>query len=367
VKRRVLVVGQTPPPFHGQAIAIGLAVEGPYREVEVVHVRLEFSRAMDEVGRFRLRKLLHLAAVLGRIVAARLQRRFDVLYYSPAGPDRTPMWRDFAILVVARRLVPRTLFHFHASGLSTLYPRLSRLERLLFRAAYHHPEGVIRMSPHLEEDGRALAAQREWIVPYGIPDYAAPYLVSPGPPNQPPVILWLSNLYESKGIGVLIEACRRLRERSVAFHLEVVGAFPAAAAQEELRRRVEVAGLSDRVAFRGALTGDAKWRAFANADLFCLPSFYAREGMPLVLLEAMQFALPVVATSWRGLQDVVLEDETGLLVPMLDPGATADALAVLLADPERARAMGARARQEYLRTYTAEAYRAGLERVFLAV
>jgi glycosyltransferase involved in cell wall biosynthesis len=365
--RRVLVVGQTPPPFHGQAVAIGLAVAGPYDAVEVVHVRLAFSRTLGEVGRFVPRKLLHLVAVLIRIVALRLRRRVDVLYYSPAGPDRVPMWRDLAILFLARRLAPRTLFHFHASGLSTLYPRLSRLERLLFRAAYFKPAGAIRMSRHMEDDGRALGAEREWIVPYGIPDHAAPFLAAPHRTNPVPLILWLSNIYESKGIGVLLEACRLLRERKVPFRLAVVGAFLSNAQEVELRKRVDHADLGDQVEFQGPLTGEATWRAYAAADVFCLPSFYEREGMPLVLLEAMQFSLPVVATRWRGIQDLVLDGETGLLVPVREPEATASALGALLADPQRARAMGARGRQEYLRVYTDDAYRARLEEVFLAV
>lgn len=365
--RRVLIVGQTPPPFHGQAIAIGQAVAGPYREVEIAHVRMAFSRELDEVGRFAVRKVVHLLAVIARIVGQRLRRRIDIFYYSPAGPDRIPMWRDFAILLAARPLFPRTVFHFHASGLSTLAPRLSRLERLLFRAAYHRPHGTIRMSQHMEGDGRALGARREWILPNGVPDHAAPYLDHPKPERAPQVILWLANLYESKGIGVFLEACRVLRRRGVDFRAEVVGAFPSPAVEADLRGRAETGGLGERIVFHGALTGEAKWRAYAGADIFCFPSFYESEGMPLVLLEAMQFGLPVVATRWRGIQDMVVDGETGLLVPVRDPESTAGALAALLGEPARARAMGMRGRQVFLSRYTLEAFLAGLEEIFLAV
>ena len=65
---KVLVVGQTPPPYHGQAIMIQRLVESKLNDVELIHVPLRFSSSMDEIGRVRVSKIAHLAVVVFRIV-----------------------------------------------------------------------------------------------------------------------------------------------------------------------------------------------------------------------------------------------------------------------------------------------------------
>ena len=85
-------------------------------------------------------------------------------------------------------------------------------------------------------------------------------------------------------------------------------------------------------------------RAYKQAGVFCLPE--GRSAM--AVLEAMVFGLPVVMTPVRGIADVVRDGETGFLVQPGDPKGLADVQARLIADPERARGVGARARAEVL-------------------
>ena len=86
------------------------------------------------------------------------------------------------------------------------------------------------------------------------------------------------------------------------------------------------------------------------ADVFVLPS--RCEGMPLVLLEAMDAGLPVVATRVIGSEEVVADGETGLLVPPEDPAALGTALARLLADPQLRARFGRAGRQRFLERFT---------------
>jgi glycosyltransferase involved in cell wall biosynthesis len=81
----------------------------------------------------------------------------------------------------------------------------------------------------------------------------------------------------------------------------------------------------------------------AGATVYVQPSY--QEGMPNSVLEAMACALPIVATRISGNVDLVEEGDSGLLVPVADEDSLAEALASLLAAPERARAMGLRSRE----------------------
>jgi glycosyltransferase involved in cell wall biosynthesis len=89
-----------------------------------------------------------------------------------------------------------------------------------------------------------------------------------------------------------------------------------------------------------------------GCDVFCLPSH--AEGLPLVLLEAMARGKPVVATAVGGTPELVVDGETGLLVPPGDVGALAAALGTLLRDPVRASRLGAAGRRRVLQNFSAE-------------
>ena len=125
----VLLVGQTPPPVNGQTTMIEELLRGRYQGIRLHHVRMTFSRNIEEVGNFQLRKILILLSTLIEIVRARFKSRARILYFPPAGPTLIPVIRDIVLLVGIRWMFQFTVFHFHAAGLTEIYPRLPRLLR----------------------------------------------------------------------------------------------------------------------------------------------------------------------------------------------------------------------------------------------
>ena len=105
-----------------------------------------------------------------RIVYHRVVHGTKVLYYPPAGPNRVPMYRDLVILLSTRWMFRRTILHFHAGGISELYPQLSRPIQWLFRRALFGADAAVRISHGSPPDAIALEAKREFVVPYGIED-----------------------------------------------------------------------------------------------------------------------------------------------------------------------------------------------------
>jgi glycosyltransferase involved in cell wall biosynthesis len=324
---------------------------------------MAFSEDMDSIGKIRWRKIIHLGQVVFRILAARLRGGASVLYYPPAGPQRVPLYRDFVILGMTRWAFRGTVFHFHASGVSGLYSRLNAIERWLFRRAYFRPDVAIHTSAANPPDGTFLKAQHVVTVPYGLPDEFPRFeqeVRSRRATRHVQRILFVGALYESKGIWVLMEAAQLLKARGREFSLECVGRFESPALESGVRALVDDAKLTSCVTFPGVLTGDDKWRAYARADVFCLPSFFESESFGLVNLEAMMFALPVVSTRWRGIPTVVRDGESGLLVPVRDASAVADQLDRLLGDAALRARMGETGRRIYLEQFSLEAWRAGM-------
>jgi glycosyltransferase involved in cell wall biosynthesis len=327
---------------------------------------MAFSAEMADVGRLQASKLLHLLSVVVRILRCRVRTGAKVLYYPPAGPDLVPVVRDLVILLATRWAFEATVFHFHAGGLSEIWPRLPRALRRPFRAAYARPDLALQPSAMNPPDGDFLGARRTMVVPNGVPDSAdAAGPVGRGPGR--PTILYVGVIRESKGVLVLVEACGRLLRRGVDFELRIMGSFESPEFEQRLRATLTEAELQAKTALLGTRTGEQKAGYFATSDVFCYPTFFEAETFGLVVIEAMQFSLPVVASRWRGVSSVVADGDTGILVPPRDPEALADALQALLEDPARRERLGRRGRELYLEQYTEKKYRANMEAALVDV
>ena len=151
----------------------------------------------------------------------------------------------------------------------------------------------------------------------------------------------VAKLMEQKGHRVLLDALPGVVERHPDLQVALAGEGPL---RDEIARQAAALGLAARVHFVGNRSDVAD--LLAASDLFLLPSLW--EGLPMALLEAMASRLPVIATAVSGSRDVVVNDESGLLVPPGDAAALSVAMAELLADPARAArlAEGARTRVE---------------------
>jgi len=155
-----------------------------------------------------------------------------------------------------------------------------------------------------------------------------------GIPEDAPLVGEVARLCEVKGQRELIEAVAKLPDLRAVFvgaDLEHGGAY-----ERELEQRAERLGVRDRVVFAGRR--EDVGRVLGELDVLALPSW--TEGLPLVVLEAMAQRRAVVATPVGGTPEVVVDGETGLLVPPRDPDALAGALRRLLADAALRTRMG---------------------------
>lgn len=361
----VVVVAQTPPPHHGQSIMYQYLLEGHYTRVRLHHVRMAFSETLSDVGRLRAGKVLHLVQVVAGVVRQRLRGARHVLYYPPAGPALAPVLRDIILLLLTRWMFRNTVFHFHAAGLADYVAGLPPPLRILARAAYRDAALSIRVSASGPDDGRRLGARRDVVIPNGVADCHASF--PRNAPAGPPRILFAGAIRPSKGVDILLEAGQLLVERGVDFQLELMGRAPEPDYATALRERLAKPPWNSRATWAGELHEAEKWRAYSRAALFCFPTYYDAEGLSLVVLEAMMFGLPVVATRWRGLPDAITDGETGYLVPPRDARAVADALERLIRDAALRDALGRNGRAKYERNFALSRWRERMEDALVSV
>jgi glycosyltransferase involved in cell wall biosynthesis len=158
----------------------------------------------------------------------------------------------------------------------------------------------------------------------------------------------LSSFTANKTMGALVRAFALLVERGANVRLVLAGDGSEKAACQSLARELQV---YERIEWMGWQSDTERF--FSKIDLFCSPS--RNEAFGLVILEAMQAGLPVIATATFGARDIVVPGETGWLVPLGDIPALADALMEAVGDRELAVRFGVAGRARFASEYDTKA------------
>lgn len=192
-------------------------------------------------------------------------------------------------------------------------------------------------------DRVGLPERKITVVHYGLDEL--PRAWGPNPrvdlPEGTRVLLAVSRLVEQKGLETAVAALPAIREHHPDARLLVLGEGPLRSALASQAERLDV---RDALLLPGRAGDVAAW--LRRAEVFVHPARW--EGFGLVLLEAMLAGLPVVASRVSSIPEIVVDGETGLLVPPDDPAALADAIVRALGDGGKLGAAGAdRARQEF--------------------
>lgn len=339
---------QLPPPVHGASVMNSYVAssESLASQFDMDVMPLQFSASIDDVGRVSLRKMAsafrHSLTLLSRVV----RRRPDLAYFT-ISPVGGAFYRDCVFVAILKTFRIRRIFHLHGKGIGKQLE--SRWKRPLYKWAFSGA-WLIHLSPLLAgETASLIDPSRLRFVPNGIQERGQPAAVARA--TSVPRILYLSNMAEDKGPLVLLDALGVLAARGVQFEANFVGAtYRDAVAKFHVR--MEELRLSHRVRYLGPVYGDAKDALFDAHDIFVFPTFYAQEAFPLVLLEAMQKALPIVTTFEGAIPAIVEDGVTGYLVPQRDATALADRLEQLVADSELRARMGEAGRKRYADHFT---------------
>ena len=259
----MLVVGQTPPPFGGQAIMIERILNFQYDDIAFFHVKMNFSSDMDDIGRVQFKKIFELIRVVLNIYKFRIFHNTRILYYPPAGPNTVPILRDIVILFLTRFLFKKTIFHFHAGGLSNKFAELKPVIQWAFKKAYHYPDLTIRLSRLNPEDGKFINSKTDLVIPYGIDDFADK-CDSKKINNEGKVhILYTGVLKDSKGVSDLISATSLIVNSGHSnIIVSLMGKFDSHEYELELKKLISENNLESYVRILGVKTGTEKLRFF---------------------------------------------------------------------------------------------------------
>ncbi|MDL1876475.1 glycosyltransferase family 4 protein [Cytophagia bacterium CHB2] len=369
-KPHILIYAPTPPPYAGPEVATGLLLEAISGEkIRVTHVRSNIRAENGKKGVFDLEGIIGFLKVYWDFLHALRRTRPDKVYFLLSS-GKVGLLRDTVIIFTAKLLGKRAIAHYRGGSFRSLYEQYGKLFCWLIRHALKHVDAVIVQAEILKSLFAGLVPRERLHVLYnGLPlnGYYSPHASA----QKPFTLLFMGHVAFSKGFYELVLAYQQLRQRHPVRLLfagekrfagdrrKAISAFlsgPARTFFDENSERIErvisdfVEQAGDHDAeYLGVVSGEAKTRAFAEADVFVLPSY--TEGFSMSVLEAMAHGLPVVVTPVGALPEVVVEGTNGIFVQPGNSDDLAEKLDMLVRDRTKARAMGA-----YNAKYAAERF-----------
>jgi len=359
-KNRILFIAPLPPPVHGSAM-----VSRQIKESRAVNdafrcdwVNMSTSRRMDEIGKTTLSKPFRLAGSLFLTFWKLLTHHYDLCYLAITCHGKGFL-KDAPFVLLCKLFGRKILIHQHNKGMANDVDRWPY--RWLLPLCYKNAR-VILLSWNLYPDiEKVVPRENVAICPNGIKIEESHKENNTGNGNTIPRLLFLSNLLESKGVIVLLDALRILKDKGYSFICDFVGGETKEIDAKRFNEEVEMRGLKDIAVYLGRKYGDEKEAAFENADIFVLPTY--NDCFPLVLLEAMQHRLPCITTKEGCIPDMVKDGENGFLAERKDPESLAGSIGKLLKDKDLRLKMGENGYQKLMAYFTEEKFENNLIKI----
>lgn len=350
----LLIIGPTPPPYHGVAVAIQTLLNSSLSQrFRIEHLDLADRRGIQHVNRPDWRDVLLFARQWLKLVGM-LIRISPMVSYLVVSQSTIGFLRDSLLIWPAYLSGSHVVLHLHGGNLREWFLGRSWFMKTYVKAVLRRVTRAIVLGESLKRQFDGLIdEERIAVVPNGI-DWSSTVVGKNIPRFGPRFrILHLSTLSHLKGALVLLQAVPFVVHQRKDVEFVFAGPWSHAEDKQWADSFIDQQKLGTYVSFSGQVDGADKKTLFDSVDVFVFPGVQ-QEGQPLVVIEAMAAGLPVVFTDRGCLRDTVLDGETGLEVPINDPQQLADRILWLLDHPEIIKAMGACARKRYEALYTKE-------------
>ena len=350
-KEHILFLLHFPPPVHGSSMVGKWIRESKTLNMAFrsTYVNLLASKTVAESGRFSIGKLLGFIKVWFQVLGVLLFKKPVVCYFA-LSTTGAAFYKDVALVFLLKLFRIKIIYHLHNKGVEKASK--SRLNRTLYRFAFKNTI-VILLSEYLYNDVSAYVPYENIrICANGIPEINV-FLKQQKQESTVVQILFLSNLIESKGVFILLEALAILKNNGVPFKSVFVGG-EGDISTSLFNETVSLLNLKNEVSYLGKRYGHDKDIVLQQSDIFAFPTF--KECFPLVIIEAMQCGLAVVSCPEGGIPDIVEDGVTGYLVSQKNILALADRLKELIENPNLRISMGEKGTKSYKENFTLDIF-----------
>lgn len=362
-KKRVLFTMHMPPPVHGAAM-VGQWIHDSKiinEEFDTFYINPSVSNNVSDVGRLSLLKFWLFIKLLIRIIRAIIKFKPDLCYYTPTS-DGWGIYRDALTISIMRLFRKKIVLHFHNKGVKNFSKR--KAADIAYRIIFKDVK-VILIAEQLYDDISKYVDKKDvYFLPNGIPptiddNQYDEILTTRKTNSHKNRLLYLSNMMSEKGIWILLDACKKLKENGKILECHFVGNW-GDTNLESFNNEIKKRDLDGIVYVHGPQYGQNKNSFFRDSDIFVFPTYYHGETFGLVLLEAMEYGLPCISTPEGGIPSIIENMKNGVLVEQKNVQQLYDAICLLIDNKDLRISMGENGRKTYIEKFKLDKFESNL-------
>lgn len=360
-KTKIIFLIQFPPPVHGVSIInkhiFNLKIFN--ESFQKYLVELKFSKDLTTLSKLNLNKVFITLKIANKLFFKIIKVKPELIYFTLSPANKT-FYRDLIFVFIIKLLKIKPVYHLHGKGIAENIkkrPFIKSVYKWVFNNSV-----VIHLSPglvKLELEPLKLKKTKIHVLPNGI--------VNPSPAQIVPIsekkddILFLSNLFPSKGIFILIEAVKLIKDKMPTIMVNIVGDTVNNNNLRDVNLLIKKYNLKTNILIHGKKLGDEKRVYLENSKIFVHPTL--NDAFPLVILEALQNGLPIITTNEGAIPEIV-DYDTGIIVDKNNPEKLALEIISLLNNEERLKTMSKNCINKYNNSYTTAIFNRNVNKIF---
>ena len=367
MKKKILFLVPLPPPLYGAAVSSKLILESDVlnREFDIKHIKLNYSENVEDVGKINLKKIFRFFFTGFKIFGKILSFRPNIIYFTIA-PIGSGFLRDSFYVMICKTFRKKILFHIRGRGIQE--EMQNKIKNKWYRKVFKNTKSII-LGDVLYDDIRAIVRKKDvFVLPNAIKneisDKEFNSIIKKKYRKKNIDLLFLSNLDETKGPMILLKACKILKDRKLNFTCNFAGAWTDYKFKEKFIKYINNNKLSKNIKIHGLVTGKRKKTLLENSDILAFPTYYKLETFGLVIIEAMQYGIPVIANGIATIPSIIKNEETGFVLQKNTPEEITKKLEYLIKSKTKRINMGKKARKRFLDNYNFSKYEHKIRNVF---
>lgn len=362
-----MMVTQFPPPVHGVSYLSHelLLYWKKLSNFNINIIQLNYSKSINELEKFSIKKILHVFFCLMRIVKYLIFSRKSIIYYTMATYGFA-LYRDLLFLFLFKLKNKKLVIHLHGIGFDRY--RSNLILKIILNFTFRGASIIQHFPKHLENIQWFAPKNLEVdFVPNGISnDYTSRPIEKNNEKKQessPIKILFFSNMLRTKGPDIALRALALLKEQYNNFICFFCGAPTKEFNEEIFYQMADKLEISKNVRFIGPLYGVDKEKMYTSCDIFIFPSWL--ESFGNVILEAMKYEIPIVASSTGGISEIIEHEVNGLLFKPKNEEELCKNILKLIVDKNLRMKLAFQAKQDFLNKYTIEKFTKNMSKIVL--
>ncbi len=325
---------------------------------EIQSIRISYKNKIEDTRIFSLKKLGVIITTSIKLLIKLFTFRPKFVYFQ-ISPIGIAFYRDCVFVFLLKVFKKHIVFHLHGKGIST-YISNSKLKKLIYQWAFRN-NSVICLSKSLIYDIKFIYPFNPYIVNNAIDKVDCNFRKFQN--NEKIQILFLSNLIVSKGVFVFLDALKHLNAlySSLSYTAYIVGK-EAEINKVQILEEIQNRNLNNNVLYVGPKYNIEKYQMISSMDILIYPTLNDVWG--LVILEAMQAGLPVIASREGAIPEIVDDGITGFLVDKNNHEQIVDKLMFLIKNPDIRIKMGFAGQAKFKEKYELKTFELNMQNVF---